>query len=174
MKRRALLIAGGVAAGAGVAGLLWVRAGNGGADTRIDAALRKIDLLAAGTVSGTGKWAPGQVFAHCAQSIEFSMTGYPAPKPKLFQQTVGSAAFALFSAKGKMAHGLAEPIDGAPPIDASLPVQQGLERLRLAFTSFRDYKGALMPHFAYGPLTRDEYALAHVMHFYNHLDEIRS
>ncbi|HYD61179.1 MAG TPA: DUF1569 domain-containing protein [Noviherbaspirillum sp.] len=172
--RRTLLIAGGIVAGAGTAGLLWVRAGNDGAILTVDAALQKIDALAKGTVTSTGKWNPHQVFTHCAQSIEYSMSGYPAPKPKLFQDTAGAAAFALFSAKGKMRHGLAEQIDGAPALEAKTDTAEALARLRQAFLAFRQFGGAFAPHFAYGPLDKQQYEQAHVMHFYNHLDEIKA
>jgi len=172
--RRALLIAGGVAAGTGAAGLLWVRAGNGGAVLTVDAALQKIDTMTKRTMASTGKWNPYQVFTHCAQSIEFSMTGYPSPKPKLFQDTAGAAAFALFSAKGRMKHALAEQIDGAPMPEAKPGTREALARLRQAFERFRAFDGALAPHFAYGPLDKRQYEQAHVMHFYNHLDEIKA
>lgn len=173
IKRRTFLIAGGVLAGAGAAGLLWVRAGNDGAILTIDAALQKIDALARGDVSSSGKWNPHQIFTHCAQSIEYSMSGYPAPKPKLFQDTAGAAAFAVFSAKGKMLHGLAEQIDGAPMLEPKPGFQDGLSRLRQAFMDFRQFNGTPAPHFAYGALSKPEYEAAHVMHFYNHLDEIK-
>lgn len=167
------MIAGGIAAGAGVAGLLWVRAGNEGAVLTVEAALRKIDMLEKGAVAGTGKWNPYQIFTHCAQSIEYSMTTYPSPKSRLFQDTAGAAAFALFSAKGKMKHGLAEQIDGAPVLEARPDTGDALARLRQAFQDFRRFSGSLAPHFAYGPLDRQQYEQAHVMHFYNHLDEIK-
>lgn len=172
LKRRALLLAGGALAGTGAAGELWVRAGNDGAVLTIDAALQKIDALAKSAVASTGKWNPHQIFAHCAQSIEYSITGYPAPKPKLFQDTLGASVFAMFAAKGKMVHGLAEQIDGAPAIDAKPDFLEGLTRLRHAFLNFRHFAGTLAPHFAYGPLSKQQYEVAHVMHFYNHLDEI--
>jgi len=172
-KRRALMIAGGVAA-AGAAGLLLARAGNTGAALTVDTALARIDALAKGAIASSGTWNPHQIFTHCAQSIEYSMSGYPAPKPKLFQDTVGAAAFAVFSTAGKMRHGLAEQIDGAPALEARTDAVEALGRLREAFLEFQRFDGPLAPHFAYGPLEKRQYEAAHVMHFYNHLDEITS
>ena len=174
IKRRAFLVAGGVLAGASAAGLLWVRAGNDGAVLTIDAALQKIDALAIGEVSSNGIWNPHQIFTHCAQSIEYSMSGYPALKPKLFQDTAGAAAFAIFFAKGRMKHGLAEQIDGAPALESKPGFEESLSRLRQAFLNFRQFNGTPAPHFAYGALSKAEYEAAHVMHFYNHLDEIKA
>ena len=35
-------------------------------------------------------------------------------------------------------------------------------------------KGRLAPHFAYGELTKEQYRVAHILHVYNHLEEIKS
>ena len=37
-------------------------------------------------------WSWAQTLTHCAQSIEYSMAGFPAAKPRLFQLSVGAAA----------------------------------------------------------------------------------
>ncbi len=39
-------------------------------------------------------------------------------------------------------------------------------------TRFQADTGPLQPHFAYGPLSRADYALAHALHIANHQDEI--
>lgn len=119
-------------------------------------------------VSGT-TWNWAQTLVHCAQSIEYSMTGYPQPNSKLFQRTVGSAAFEAFSWRGRMSHDLAEPIPGAPLLDAKFESARALERLRAAMLGFRQWSGPLKPHFAYGELSKTEYELAHAMHLANHL-----
>lgn len=175
-KRRNVIVAGGLATATAAAGMLWIRAGNGGVPLTVGAALQKIDALADAVAKGrfasSGTWNPHQIFTHCAQSIEYSMSGYPAAKPKLFQDTVGAAAFSVFAAKGKMTHGLAEQIDGAPVLEAKPDAGSALVRLQQAFRAFRDHSGQFAPHFAYGPLSKQQYEMAHVMHFYNHLDEI--
>ena len=51
-----------------------------------------------------------QMLNHAAQSVEYSLRGFPQMKPALFRHTVGSAAFAMFDARGVMRHALAEPI----------------------------------------------------------------
>jgi hypothetical protein len=176
MKRRtfiALSATGAAMLGLTGAAALWSRGADGRVLT-VAAALQKIDELAQITVISSGKWDAHQIFAHCAQTIEFSMAGYPAPKSRLFQNTAGAAAFALFSSSRKMTHRLSEPVDGAAPIAASPEFGKGLARLRQAFVGFRDFDGALAPHFAYGPLSKQDYEMAHVMHFWNHLDEISS
>ncbi|MES2942997.1 MAG: DUF1569 domain-containing protein [Pseudomonadota bacterium] len=117
--------------------------------------------------AATFSWA--QTLVHCAQSIEFSMNGFPQPKSQLFQRTAGSAAFAVFSWRGRMAHDLAEPIPGAPVLDAKLEPALALERLRAAITGFQRWSAPLQPHFAYGALDKKEYELAHAMHLANHL-----
>ena len=58
----------------------------------------------------------GAVFEHLAQSIDMSLDGFPEPKSALFQNTVGAAAFAVFKWRGKLNHGLTDPIPGAPAL----------------------------------------------------------
>ncbi|MEI7446920.1 MAG: DUF1569 domain-containing protein [Burkholderiales bacterium] len=110
-------------------------------------------------------WA--QTLVHCAQSIEYSMTGYPQAKSALFQRTAGSAAFAFFSWRGRMSHDLGEPIPGAPAL-GGLDAAQAEARLRRAVQDFEQWRGPLRPHFAYGELSREDYARAHAMHLANH------
>ncbi len=105
--------------------------------------------------------------AHCAQSIELSVRGYPRHKSRLFQRTAGRLAFLWFSRKGAMSHDLTAAIPGAEPVAADSP-EAALERLSAAVALFRSAE-ALQPHFAFGPLTRAEYERAHVMHIADHL-----
>jgi hypothetical protein len=139
----------------------------------LDDALRWLDALEkAGSVRTTGAWPIGTVLNHLAQSIEMSMDGYPQPKSAFFQNTAGSAAFAFFKWKGRMSHGLAEPIPGAPALAMSTDVAPGARRLRMAIARFQQHQGALRPHFAYGTLGKTDYAAAHTLHIANHQDEI--
>lgn len=123
-------------------------------------------------VAKTG-WAPYKVFVHLAQSIQYSMTGYPEMKPELFQHTAGSAAFYAFSVAGAMRHNLTEPIPGAPAIADTGNVSEAIDLVITALQAFQSYNGELHPHFAYGVLSKTEFANAHVMHIENHLKEIQ-
>lgn len=130
-------------------------------------------LQQAARVQATGAWPLSAVLDHLAQSIEMSMDGYPQPKPAWFQQTAGSAAFAFFKWRGRMSHGLAEPIPGAPALAAGADWGPAAQRLRQAIVRFDGHAGPLRPHFAYGPLGKGEYALAHSLHIANHQDEVQ-
>jgi hypothetical protein len=139
----------------------------------LDDSLRWLDRLErAGDVKAIGAWPLGAVLEHLAQSIEMSMDGYPQPRSALFQGTAGSAAFAYFKWRGRMNHGLAEPIPGAPALAAGADWKPGAVRLRQAITRFNGYSGPLKPHFAYGSLSKSEFAVAHNLHIANHQDEI--
>jgi hypothetical protein len=120
-----------------------------------------------------GEWNLAQIFNHTAQSIEYSIDGYPLHKPEFFKQTIGPLAFKAFSVWGKMTHGLAEDIPGAPLVLATQQTRPALARLEQAIIKFDQYQGALQPHFAYGVLSKHEYALAHVLHLNNHFEEVR-
>lgn len=123
-------------------------------------------------VSSHGAWQPSIIFAHCAQSIEYSLNGFPELKSELFRSTVGAAAAAAFAAAGQMRHNLAEPIPGAAPIADVADYLPALARLKSAFETFHAHRGPLQPHFAYGALEHADYEFAHVLHLDNHLDEL--
>lgn len=136
-------------------------------------AMQEVERLAGAAVQPLAPataWSWSQTLEHCAQSIEFSLQGFPAPKSALFQNTLGAAAFNVFALRGRMSHNLAEPIPGAPALDASTPdASAALARLRKAVQDFAAHAGPLQPHFAYGALSRAQYEQAHAMHLANHL-----
>jgi hypothetical protein len=119
-------------------------------------------------------WNQPQLLQHLAQSIEYSIQGYPAPKSALFQKTLGMVAFAVFDARGKMNHDLADPIPGAPALEAQQSLKTAVQRLLDAMQAFSAHRGALKPHFAYGELTREQYQRAHLMHLANHWSQIQA
>ncbi|XDD46179.1 DUF1569 domain-containing protein [Leptospira sp. WS39.C2] len=120
-----------------------------------------------------GNWSPGKVLAHCAQSIEFSINGYPEMKSSLFRGSVGKIAFSVFAFKNKMNHGLEEPIPGAEDISNATEIKVGAKRLLQAIDLFsKTAESSLRPHFAYGELTKEEYDLAHTLHIKNHMERL--
>jgi hypothetical protein len=139
----------------------------------LDDSLRWLDRLEkAPHAKAIGAWPLGAVLEHLAQSIEMSMDGFPQPKGALFQKTAGSAAFAVFKWRGRMSHGLAAPIPGAPALGGGADWRPAAVRLRQAMTRFNAWSGPLKPHFAYGALSKPDFALAHNLHITNHQDEI--
>ncbi|WP_440876842.1 DUF1569 domain-containing protein [Thalassotalea sp. PLHSN55] len=171
-RRQFIKLAGFSTLGLASGGAIWLSIGNTSEPLTIDSALVKLSALSVTPLQHSGQWPIAKIFTHCAQSIEYSMLGYPEHKSALFKQTVGVAAFSVFSAKGAMVHNLSEAIPGAPSLPTDNNINKATERLVKAFKDFQAYQGALAPHFAYGPLTKAEYALAHVLHFFNHLEEV--
>lgn len=140
----------------------------------LDDVQRWLDRLERATqVQSTTAWKISAVLEHMAQSVDMSMDGFPQPKSALFQNTLGSAAFALFRLRGQMTHGLTDPIPGAPALPQAEDWKPGVVRLRATVQRFQAHTGPLQPHFAYGALSRSDFALAHVLHIANHQDEIR-
>jgi hypothetical protein len=174
MQRRTVLkgaVLGGVAVlGAGFWALPTADAPAG---VSLDAAQQLLAGLVDQPLVSLKGWTPTEVFNHCAQSIEYSISGYPALKPGWFRSSVGPLAFSVFAARGAMRHPLAEAIPGAAPLSAPATQAQALQRLQQAFADFAAYQGELQPHFAYGVLSHADYAQAHVLHLYNHMSLIR-
>lgn len=137
----------------------------------LDTAFRRLEGLDLSAMASTGDWGLGRMFSHLAQGVEFSMTGYPQEKPRLFQLTAGKMAFVVFNKRGEMRHGLDEPIPGEVIGDVS--PSDGLERLWVSLERFRDHDAPLRRHFAFGTLQKDQFAKAHLMHIENHLEEVR-
>ena len=131
-----------------------------------------LDRLERSRPRATGAWPLSSVLDHLAQSIEMSMDGFPQPRGALFQKTAGTAAFAVFKWRGRMSHGLAEPIPGAPGLRAGADWRPAAARLRQAIARFDSHAAKLQPHFAYGDLSKSDYAVAHALHIANHQDEI--
>ncbi|PKG80641.1 twin-arginine translocation pathway signal [Colwellia sp. 75C3] len=177
MKRRqfikASLASGAAFIGIGVGTFQFIEEGSKDSLT-IEFALNKLNALSNESIQNLGEWNPHQIFTHCAQSIEFSMSQFPEHKSSFFKSTVGKLAFSIFSSKGSMTHGLHDPIPSAPTLTKSLDSIIALNRLIKSLIEFDNYQGTLAPHFAYGELTKNEYEKAHLMHLYNHLQEIKS
>ncbi len=131
-------------------------------------ALTTLEQLRLQAPDMTGAWDLPHVLHHTAQSIEYSIHGFPAPKPAWFRATVGSYAFALFNARGQMTHSLSEPIPGAPDIAQGQPLMPAIDHAIDALQTFDRHSGVLAPHFAYGALDKPAYARAHLMHLANH------
>lgn len=134
-------------------------------------ALKTLEQLKTQSPRMTGAWDLPHVLHHTAQSIEYSISGFPAPKPAWFRATLGSYAFALFNARGQMTHSLSEPIPGAPDIAQGQPLAPAVDRAVAALQAFEHHSGPLAPHFAYGALTKPDYTRAHLMHLANHWAE---
>jgi len=137
------------------------------------AALAEAERLAhSAAVAADSVWTLPQTLVHCAQSIEYSLAGFPEMKSKAFQNTAGAAAFSVFAWRGRMSHDLTEQIPGAPSLDSDADMAVSLERLRSAVDAFESTQQPLKPHFAYGSLDKSQYEIAHSMHLANHFSAI--
>ncbi len=113
-------------------------------------------------------WTLYQNLVHCAQSIEFSLTGYPENRPKIIQLTIGRLVFHQFETQGYMLHDRNHPIPGAAVIEPDGSLDQAYGRLTKAIEDFENFDQPLHPHFTYGKLTKSQYSHAHCMHLADH------
>ena len=139
----------------------------------ISKTLEKLTLIEKHLPDMTGQWNLATTLMHCAQSVDYSIDGYPEHKSDLFKATAGALAFSAFKAKGQMTHNLSEAIPGAPIIPEDQSLESAIEAFRLSLIRFQSYKGLLLPHFAYGDLSKTDYEKAHAMHLNNHMLEMR-
>ncbi len=169
MNRRHLLLAGGtiVLAGAGVG---WQRSRR--PSPALGPLIEHLGELQTRPLASTGAWSVFRIFSHLAQSIDYSIGGYPELRPAWFRATLGPTAFFGFETADAMRHGLDEPIPGAPMVALDGDAATALSALIDTLQKFESYDGPLQPHFAYGVLSKQQYLAAHSMHVRNHLSEI--
>jgi hypothetical protein len=129
-------------------------------------------IVDAPQVTLAGTWTVSQVFEHCAQSIVYSMIGYPKLRSALFRVTVGRIAKGKFLGQGYMTHDLEAPVPGAAPLKPGDDRRAGATELRDAIASFQAFHGEPAAHLAYGPCTLAEYERIHAMHFANHVSAV--
>lgn len=173
MQRRHFLQLAGLTGVAALGASYWsLPVGASPAALSIEGALQSLDRLLAKPLVSLQGWSPAQVFNHCAQSVDYSIDGYPELKAAWFRHSLGLAAFSVFVSRGAMRHPLTQPIPGAPAIATPSDPALALQRLQAALKRFAAYSGPLQPHFAYGQLSHAEYAQAHALHLYNHLSLI--
>jgi hypothetical protein len=58
-------------------------------------------------------------------------------------------------------------------LHGQLSAIESIEQVEKSIHKFISYSNQFAPHFAYGELTKAEYATAHVLHIKNHLEEIK-
>src|SRR3954451_14534671 len=133
-------------------------------DRDLEAGQAESRILAQGV-----EWNLSQTVQHCAQSIGYSVTGYPALKPAWLRATVGRAVKKVFLKRGSMKHSLDAPLEGAPALDPAMPTAEAAHRLRAAVDTFTAHSGPHRPHPTYGTCTHEEYAKLHAMHLEEHL-----
>jgi len=114
----------------------------------------------------------GAAMAHCAQSIECSLDGYPKPAAWPVRALIGPMVLKKFLKQGFMRHDTNAPVPGVPPPATALSAAEGVAKLEAAIARFKAHQGALAPHFAYGPVSKAAYEAVHVMHAANHLDAL--
>lgn len=141
---------------------------------KLDEVFAEAQRLARGSSprSRTGAWTPAQVLAHCAESLECNLDGFPEGKSPWFQATVGRAALKVFLARGRISHDRDAPVPGLP-VPADVPLGDAVARLGLAIERA---KGAtkFAPHAIFGEMTRSEVLAYHAMHLEDHLRDLAS
>jgi hypothetical protein len=114
-------------------------------------------------------WNLSQTVQHCAQTVHYSVVGYPQLKPTVFRATVGAIAKRVFLLRGATRHPLAAEIDDAPPLESELPVPDALAQLSTAVAQFTAHGGTHPPHPTYGDCTHEQLDRLQAMHLAEHL-----
>jgi hypothetical protein len=114
-------------------------------------------------------WNLSQTIQHCAQTVRYSVVGYPRLRPALFRATAGALAKHLFLRRGATRHSLDAEIDGAAPLAADRPAADAATELAEAVALFTGHTGPHATHPAYGRCTHEQFERLHAMHLAEHL-----
>jgi len=139
---------------------------------KLDEVFAEVQRLAHGASpkSLRGAWTPAQAIAHCAESLECNLDGFPEPKSPWFQATVGRAALKVFLARGRISHDVDAPVPGLPaPPD--VPLGDAVARLGLVIERAKAAK-TFAPHAVFGEMTKSEVLAFHAMHLEDHLRDL--
>ncbi|MGN7762970.1 DUF1569 domain-containing protein [Paenibacillus sp. 22594] len=121
----------------------------------------------------TKQWPLYEILAHCAQTIEYSMTGYPQLKPRIVRKTIGRIVIRKFLKQGHMKHDLTAHVPGAAKLEKQGTVKEGIGLLLRAIDAFQAYEGKLAPHLIFGDLSKEEYDRYFTMHITDHFSEVQ-
>ncbi|SFJ80946.1 DUF1569 domain-containing protein [Jannaschia pohangensis] len=171
MKRRTLLTSLAATGAAALGGGVYVSLPHDHPGLAMDRLLERLQGARIDAIETDSAWTVARTLNHLAQSVDFSMDGYPELRSGLFRHTVGPLAFNVFQTRGEMSHDTAEVIPGEVVDDGD--AEQARTRLIGSLTRFASFDMPLRPHFAFGTLSKAEYAKAHVMHVQDHLTEFR-
>jgi len=143
------------------------------AELAIDLMIKRLQGLHADRLTTDSAWGITRTLHHITRSIDYSIVGFPESKSSTFQNTAGRIAFSVFQSAGRMTHNLVDPIPGESNMPESLTAAQALRGLIESLERFDQHDDELQPHFAYGALSKSEYADAHAMHINNHFEQMR-
>lgn len=120
----------------------------------------------------TPNWDISEICQHCAQTINYSITGYPVMKAPFIRNTIGKIAYRKFKRQGFMSHSLTAHVPGGDQLEVELSPQNSIQKLLDTIETFQKYTGALKPHLLFGNLTKAEYDQYFAMHIADHLNEL--
>ncbi len=135
----------------------------------LEEAQKGIENLEEKDVPKVEGWTPYHTLVHCAQTIAFSMEGYPEMKPAIIRGTIGKLALHVFLKKGAMRHNLTADVPGLAWKEQEGTFQEGKKILGQSISDFLQYKGELKPHLLFGNMSFSEYNRYFAMHLTDHL-----
>jgi hypothetical protein len=138
----------------------------------LEEVLTQLDILEQSESVTTTNWSAYKILQHCAQTIDYSMTGYPQYKPKWFRATIGKIVISKFLKQGFMKHNLSAPVPGSPLLTKEGTTGEGIALLRNTIERFRNFNGELKPHLIFGKLTKTQYDRYFAIHVADHLSEV--
>ena len=125
---------------------------------------------AAGTLTTTGNWTPGENIDHCTKLFEFALDGFPSSAP-WFVRAVASMFLRRRATSGRTAPaGFKLPKDAAYMLPMpGIPFEQSMARMRRCLARIAAGERMTRPNPLLGPMTHDEWVRMQCGHCQLHL-----
>jgi hypothetical protein len=134
-----------------------------------DELLAEARSLASGPTRQLGNWSLGQICQHLAKAMDMAIDG-PPYKPSLLLRVVGPLVKKRVITRG-MSPGFKLPKNAGSLIPQAAETAAGLGALETAVARLERTPQRL-PHFVFGPMTREEWDQLHFRHAELHLSFI--
>lgn len=131
-----------------------------------DEVLAEVHSLASQPTRQLGNWSLGQICEHLAKAVDMAIDG-PPYKASWFLRVVGPFLKNRIITRG-MSPGFKLPKNAASLIPAPTDAAEGIAALEEAIARL-ERTSERLPHFVFGPLTRDEWDQLQFRHAEMHL-----
>ena len=129
---------------------------------------------AAGTLTTTGNWTPGENIDHCTKLFEFALDGFPSSAP-WFVRAVARVFLRKRATSGRTAPaGFRLPKDAAYMLPTpGIPFEQSMARMRKCLARIAAGERMTRPNPLFGSMSHDEWVRMQCGHCQLHLGFLR-
>lgn len=134
-----------------------------------DAVLADVENLRARGYRSLGKWDLGQILRHLNAFMRYSLEGFPNRLPGFVGKILRPLFLDRSLKSGRMPGGIPTLRQSVFPPSDDAETERAIEDFRALARRLVEETGPTHPSPLFGPLTRDEWRLVHLVHAAHHL-----